>query len=511
MADNLDKLSDKELEKLERKLHELYKEATEEMSETIKEYFLYFERRDAQMKKLIGSTQNGREWTENDYKQWRLAQIGRGKRFEDLRDKLAERMTKANEMASAYVNDVTPGVYSLNMNYTAYQIEQIYGNIGFTVWDDETIRRLVLEDPALMPYYPEKLAVKWGIDLAYGAQQITAQVTSSILLGDSVYEIADKLQSRIEDMNRTSAVRAARTAFTAAQNGGRQASYERAAQMGIKVRKRWIATKDLRTRHEHGAADEQTVPYDEPFNVGGEKLMFPGDRTAASGWNIYNCRCTTRTVEKEGIEAEPRMMRVRDPVTGRNKLVQEMTYKEWYDYHSKVDPQGFEKAKKMAKNRSSDFSLYTKHKNEFGSKAPQLFAEFINLKYNSGEWGMYKDYTAAMRSGELTSLATFNLYKKTSAQIDEKLVGITTSNGITVSGKSKHFISRTIGSVKQRRSGVELDDVLKALTDPRAQVLPIRTNKAGERSQIFRYAGLDVSVNPDTGVLIQTNPQRKAK
>lgn len=385
MADELDKLSDKELEKLERKLHTLYKEAAEEMTETIKEYFLDFERRDAQMKKLVGTIQNGREWTENDYKQWRLTQIGRGKRFEDLRDKLAERMTKTNEMAAAYVNDVTPGVYSLNMNYTAYQIEKIYGNIGFTIWDDEAIRRLALEEPDLMPYYPEKLAVKRGIDLAYGKQQITAQVTSSILLGDSVYEMADKLQSRIENMNRTSAVRTARTAFTAAQNGGRQSSYERAAQMGIKVRKRWIATKDMRTRHEHGAADGQTVPYDEPFTVGGEKLMFPGDRTAASGWNIYNCRCTTRTVEKEGIEAEPRMMRVRDPVTGRNKLVKEMTYNEWYDYHSKVDPQGFDLARKKAKNASSDYAQWKNYKKILGSKIPDSLADFQTVKYNTPE------------------------------------------------------------------------------------------------------------------------------
>ena len=325
MADELDRLTDKELEKLEKQLHRLYKEASESMQETIDNYFLDFAKRDAQMK----TTMEAGEITKEQYTQWRIAQIGRGKRFEALRDKLAERMTKANEVAAAYVNDVTPGVYTLNMNYTAYEIEQGYGSIGFTIWDDETVRRLALEEPALMPYYPEKLAVKRGIDLAYGAKQITAQVTSSILLGDSVYDIADKFQTRIEDMGRTSAVRTARTAFTAAQNGGRQASYERAAQMGIKVRKRWIATKDLRTRHEHGAADGQTVPYDEPFTVGGEKLMFPGDRTAASGWNIYNCRCTTRTVEKDGIEAEPRMMRVRDPVTGRNKLVKEMTYAEW--------------------------------------------------------------------------------------------------------------------------------------------------------------------------------------
>jgi hypothetical protein len=43
-------------------------------------------------------------------------------------------------------------------------------------------------------------------------------------------------------------------------------------------------------------------------------MMFPGDKSMnAPGHEIYNCRCTTRTVEKDGIEAEPREMRVRNP------------------------------------------------------------------------------------------------------------------------------------------------------------------------------------------------------
>lgn len=505
--DELDKLTDKQLEQLERKLHKLYKDAADELDGTIKEYFQKFEKRDEEMKTALAAG----KITKNQYTQWRLAQIGRGQRFEDLRDKLAERMTKANEVAAAYMNDVTPGVYSLNMNYAAYNIERQYGNVGFTIWNDEAVRRLAVEEPDLMPYYPEEKAVNRGIDLAYGKRQITAQITSSILLGHSIPQMATALRQRIQGMNDTSATRTARTAVTAAQNGGRQATFERAAAMGIKLRKRWIATNDLRTRPEHGHADGQIVPIDKPFDVGGEPLMFPCDRSNASGWNIYNCRCKMRSVEKEGIEAEPRQMRVRDPITGRNILVNEMTYDEWYDYHSKADPEGFEIAKKKAKNASSDYSLYQKHKNEFGSKAPKTFADFQRLKYNSGEWNMYKDYTTALHTGELTTLATFNLYKKTSAQIDARLVGITTSNGIQITGKTKHFIPRVIGSVKQRRSGVDIDDVYKALTDSKAKVLPPRENKEGQRSQVFRFSGVDVSVNPDTGYLIQANPERKAK
>lgn len=45
--------------------------------------------------------------------------------------------------------------------------------------------------------------------------------------------------------------------------------------------------------------------------------------------NVYNCGCTMRTVEAPGIEAEPRKMRVRDPKTGKNVVVEEMTYEQW--------------------------------------------------------------------------------------------------------------------------------------------------------------------------------------
>lgn len=101
--------------------------------------------------------------------------------------------------------------------------------------------------------------------------------------------------------------------------------------MSITVYKKWVAAKDMRTRHEHGMADGQVVPANDPFIVGGEKLMFPAD-TAGSPWNVYNCRCAMRTVEKPGIEAEPRQIRVRDPITGKNVVVSDMTYSEWLEW-----------------------------------------------------------------------------------------------------------------------------------------------------------------------------------
>ncbi len=320
--------TDKELVALERRIARIYREARDELDETVKAYFEIFRKRDEEMKALIGTEVNGKVWTKDDYKRWRFNQIGRGERYQDLLEKIAERMTKANEVAISYVNDVTPGIYTLNRNYAAYTIERVAGNVGFTLWDEATVKRLIVEEPDLMPYYPKKRALKRGIDLKWCKKQITKSVTSGLLQGKSVGKIATDLQARVSEMNRASAVRAARTAVTGAQNAGRMDSYKTASDMGIKVRKRWVATKDGRTRHSHQKLDGQTVEWDEPFTSELGKIRYPGDPRAKPA-NVYNCRCTLRTVEAPGIEAESRKMRVRDPKTGRNVVVEEMTYEQW--------------------------------------------------------------------------------------------------------------------------------------------------------------------------------------
>lgn len=314
-------LTDKQLAALERRIARLYRQAAKELQETIDAYFEQFKKRDAEMKSLIGTIQNGKEWTEADYKQWRLNQIGRGDRFKALRDKVARRMTNANAVAIAYTNDATPGIYSLNRNYAAYTIERVAGNIGFDLWDEQTVKRLIVEQPELMPYYPQKRALKRGIDLAYGKKQITKSVTSSILQGKSIKGMADDLQRRIPSMNRDSAIRTARTAVTSAENAGRMDSYAAAKKMGIKLKREWVATLDNRTRHAHAMLDGQRADIGKPFKVDGEEIMFPGD-TSAPGYLVYNCRCTL-IAAVDGVDTSNALRWSQDG------LVPNMTYAQW--------------------------------------------------------------------------------------------------------------------------------------------------------------------------------------
>lgn len=318
------KLTDKELAKLERRIAKLYREAGEELQATIDAYFEQFKKRDEEMKALIGTVQNGKEWTEADYKQWRLNQIGRGERYQAMRDKVAHRMTDANAVAVSYTNDATPGIYSLNRNYSAYTIEQVAGNVGFDLWDEQTVKRLMVEQPDLMPYYPPKRALKRGIDLAYGKKQITASVTSSILQGKSIKHMADDLQKRITTMSRDSAIRTARTAVTGAQNAGRMDSYAAAEKMGIKLKKEWLATLDARTRHSHAMLDGEQVAQDKKFSNG---CRFPGDPQGPP-WEIYNCRCTL-IAAVEGVDTSTAQRRARNVDTGQTEVISNMSYAEW--------------------------------------------------------------------------------------------------------------------------------------------------------------------------------------
>ena len=235
-----------------------------------------------------------------------------------MRDKVAQRATDANAVAVSYTNDATPGIYSLNRNYAAYTIERVTGNIGFDLWDEQTVKRLMVEQPDLMPYYPKDRALKRGIDLAYGKKQITASVTSSILQGKSIKHMADDLQKRITTMSRDSAIRTARTAVTGAQNAGRMDSYAAAEKMGIKLKKEWLATLDARTRHSHAMLDGEQVAQDKKFSNG---CRFPGDPQGPP-WEIYNCRCTL-IAAVDGADTSDGLRRTRDG------LISDMTYAQW--------------------------------------------------------------------------------------------------------------------------------------------------------------------------------------
>lgn len=285
--------TEKELRAVEKRIAILYRQAAQEMEGQVDAYFGLFEARDAEMKEWLA---DGRI-NKRQYDNWRLAQIGRGQRFETIRNNLANRMTQANVIARTYINGEIPKIYVLNYRYTIEYCQNRLGGvlagIDFALVNEHTIKRLLKEQPSLMPNYPEEKALKRGIDLAYGKRKITENVTKGILQGNSTKKIASDLMHDIKGMSQSSAINAARTAVTEAQNAGRQDASNELSSKGVIMKKTWFCTHDHKTRPEHRDADNQEKDADDFFIVGGERLMYPCDsKHGASGWNIYGCRCT---------------------------------------------------------------------------------------------------------------------------------------------------------------------------------------------------------------------------
>lgn len=98
------------------------------------------------------------------------------------------------------------------------------------------------------------------------------------------------LELRGETIARTESINALRQGQ---QESIRQA-VEQADVLPSEVTKTWQDTGDGRTRETHRHADGQTVPFDQPYIVGGYRMMHPGDSSlGAPASETIACRCTS--------------------------------------------------------------------------------------------------------------------------------------------------------------------------------------------------------------------------
>lgn len=151
---------------------------------------------------------------------------------------------------------------------------------------------------------------------------------------------------------------------------------------------------------------------------------------------------------------------------------------------------------------------------------PKTLANYYTEKYNnSPAYQALEKYASDVQSGWISPLSGLDNFQKQYNRIQNEIVGSMASNGIRIIGQSDHFIQRVIGTAVDpeklkkdlqiiRRSGVSVDDIKDALQNGTPRKVIERTGKNGKivRSQKFVGAKCDVTINPDTGILIQCNP-----
>lgn len=281
MADKAHKLTDDKLEVMERHLSAIYSRAQKEISKTADDYFKKFEKQDEAKHKLM---EQGKI-TEEEYTKWRKGKILYGKRYTEMKENIAKQLMNVNKTAMAYINGELPAIYALNYNDIANMLENIK-DYTFTLTDTNTVKNLATKDKTLLPYKE----VDGKKDIRWNTKKVNSEVLQGVLQGDSMPKIAKRLQ-RVTEMNRTSAIRNARTSVTSAENKGRFDSYKQAETDGIILKKEWLATRGNRTRDWHASLDGVQEEIDTPFTNEYGEIMYPGDPNAHPA-NVYNCRCT---------------------------------------------------------------------------------------------------------------------------------------------------------------------------------------------------------------------------
>lgn len=315
MADKAHKDTDNIIEQLDKKLELVYSQANIEMQQKLDSYLQKSEAKD---KIKLQDLKSGKI-TKKEYTQWKTGQVKIGQRWQELKDTLANDMTNTNEIATALINGHKPGVYALNHTYATFQVEKdSLTDTSYSLYSHEAVENLIKNEPNLLP----KNKVDIPKDKAWNKKKIDNAITQGILQGESLKDVSGRLKN-VTDMNQNAAMRNARTAMTSAQNVGRIDAYKRAKNLGINMKKVWLATLDGRTRHSHRMLDGQKVDIDEKFSNG---LMFPGDPDGM-GTEVYNCRCTLLS-QPTGVD-----YKVSD-LTKRNDKLDGMSYESWKNYHS---------------------------------------------------------------------------------------------------------------------------------------------------------------------------------
>lgn len=86
------------------------------------------------------------------------------------------------------------------------------------------------------------------------------------------------------------------------------------------------------------------------------------------------------------------------------------------------------------------------------------------MKYNdSKKWELLQTYMKSVKEGMISPMSSFENYVKLHKEIEKTVVGIKTSNGVRITGQSKHFLERVIGTME----------------DPKTEKTAIRGNDRG--------------------------------
>lgn len=238
-------------------------------------------------------------------------------------------------------------------------------DFGFSKIDDNMVSALLNENWS-GKNYSQRI---WGnTDIL--AESLSEIIGGAMMSGQSIEKTAKQIRDRF-GVAKHYAERLVRTETNHFNNEADAMAYD---EMGFEQYV-FMATLDTRTSTICQGLDNKVIPLKDR-QVG---VNFPPMHP--------NCRSKTRAYLGEEIEATLQR-RARNPITGKNEVIGNMSYEEWYN--SKVKEHGkadVNKAFKKAQNKASDAAQYAKYAERLKGSPylPKNLESFVESKYNKDD------------------------------------------------------------------------------------------------------------------------------
>lgn len=165
----------------------------------------------------------------------------------------------------------------------------------------------------------------------------------------------------------------------------------------------------------------------------------------------------------------------------------------------------------MMKNSNKDLKEFEKYRNILKGSSVNL-EEFRQIKYNDHKkYELLQGYKKAIDKGDVYVLTGFDQYLKTAKEIDQKIVGMETSEGVKINSYSTHFVDRVIGQTstthEDMRLGTPVSDVKDALKNP-IKLGKIKTMENGDIRQKYYGKNASVVISIRDNLVIQATPEK---
>ena len=295
-SDYMSRKMDRELRRLEQAITALYYNARKQVKYNFNKFLVWFEPERKKIREMVDSG----ELTEADYQAWVRNKVLQKTLYTETIKTLTKVLTDTDIAAMAIVRGDLPYVLANSFNFVQSLGWKYADDSGFTVgtfqiYNVDSVQKLIRDNPRILPQVDIPKDQQWNMD------KIRNEITQGIMQGKTPDEIAERLQA-VTGMDEQAAIRNARTAFTYAENLGRDESYIRLKEKGVPVKKKWSAVLDERTRDTHRLlngtyANEQGLFGEGILNV---LLRCPAD-PRGEPQEIYNCRCRLGVVFENSV------------------------------------------------------------------------------------------------------------------------------------------------------------------------------------------------------------------